>query len=110
MRAVRIIEAGADVRSAFAKNPSSRPYPAGFRAAADARWSRGLIALVRLLRGDYPTGYAFLVISAVATLIALVEPRVNFPRSACVAARIGQRTIWPHDAVALNRAAAISLP
>ncbi len=38
-----------------------------------------LIALVLLLKGDYRTGYAFLAISAVAALVALVVARVNFP-------------------------------
>jgi MFS family permease len=38
-----------------------------------------LIALVLLLKGDYRTGYAFLAISAVAALVALVVARVKFP-------------------------------
>lgn len=38
-----------------------------------------IIALVLLLKGDYRTGYAFLAISAVAALVALVVARVNFP-------------------------------
>jgi MFS family permease len=38
-----------------------------------------LIALVLLLKGDYRTGYALLVISAAAALVALVVARVNFP-------------------------------
>src|SRR6516225_224828 len=38
-----------------------------------------LIALVLLFKGDYRTGYAFLSISAVAALVALVVARVNFP-------------------------------
>lgn len=38
-----------------------------------------LIALVLLLKGDYRTGYAFLVISAAAALVGLVVARVNFP-------------------------------
>ncbi|WGR71777.1 MULTISPECIES: MFS transporter [unclassified Bradyrhizobium] len=38
-----------------------------------------LIALVLLLTGDYRTGYALLLISAMAALIALVVARVNFP-------------------------------
>jgi MFS family permease len=38
-----------------------------------------LIALVLLLKGDYRTGYALLVISAVAALVTLVVARVNFP-------------------------------
>jgi predicted MFS family arabinose efflux permease len=38
-----------------------------------------LIALVLLLKGDYRTGYALLVISAVAALVTLAVARVNFP-------------------------------
>jgi MFS family permease len=38
-----------------------------------------IIALVLLLKGDFRTGYAFLAISAVAALVALVVARVNFP-------------------------------
>jgi MFS family permease len=38
-----------------------------------------LIALVLLLKGDYRTGYALLVISAVAALATLAVARVNFP-------------------------------
>lgn len=38
-----------------------------------------IIALVLLLKGDFRTGYAFLTISAVAALVALVVARVNFP-------------------------------
>ena len=38
-----------------------------------------LIALVLLLKGDFRTGYAFLTVSAVAALVALVVARVNFP-------------------------------
>jgi MFS family permease len=38
-----------------------------------------IIALVLLLKGDLRTGYAFLAISAVAALAALVVARVNFP-------------------------------
>jgi MFS family permease len=38
-----------------------------------------IIALVLLLKGDFRTGYAFLAISAVAALAALVVARVNFP-------------------------------
>ncbi|WGD52836.1 MFS transporter [Bradyrhizobium sp. CB1650] len=38
-----------------------------------------LIALVLLLKGDYRTGYALLLISAMAALITLVVARVNFP-------------------------------
>lgn len=38
-----------------------------------------LIALILLLKGDYRTGYAFLVLSAVAALLALVIARVKFP-------------------------------
>jgi Major Facilitator Superfamily len=38
-----------------------------------------LIALVLLLKGDFRTGYAFLLISAVAALVTLVVARVNFP-------------------------------
>src|SRR3569832_927715 len=38
-----------------------------------------LIALVLLLKGDYRTGYALLVISAAAALVGLVVARVNFP-------------------------------
>ncbi len=38
-----------------------------------------MIALVLLLKGDFRTGYAFLTISAVAALVALVVARVNFP-------------------------------
>jgi len=38
-----------------------------------------IIALVLLLKGDFRTGYAFLVISAAAALVALVVARVNFP-------------------------------
>src|SRR3569832_1666018 len=38
-----------------------------------------LIALVLLLKGDYRTGYALLVISAAAALAGLVVARVNFP-------------------------------
>jgi MFS family permease len=37
-----------------------------------------LIALVLLLRGDYRTGYALLVIAAVAALVTLAVARVNF--------------------------------
>jgi len=52
-----------------------------FRAAAGARWLRGPDRAGAPVEGDYRTGYAFLVISAVATLIALVVPRVNFSAS-----------------------------
>jgi MFS family permease len=38
-----------------------------------------LIALVLLLKGEYRTGYALLVISAVAALATLAVARVNFP-------------------------------
>jgi MFS family permease len=38
-----------------------------------------IIALVLLLKGDFRTGYAFLAISAVAALVALVVARGNFP-------------------------------
>ncbi len=38
-----------------------------------------LIALVLFLKGDYRTGYALLLISAVSALLALVVARVNFP-------------------------------
>lgn len=38
-----------------------------------------IVALVLLLKGDFRTGYAFLTISAVAALVALVVARVNFP-------------------------------
>jgi MFS family permease len=38
-----------------------------------------LIALVLLLRGDYRTAYAFLTISALAAIGALVVARVNYP-------------------------------
>src|SRR3954452_3336161 len=38
-----------------------------------------IIALVLLLKGDFRTGYAFLTISALAALVALVVARVNFP-------------------------------
>lgn len=38
-----------------------------------------IIALVLVLKGDLRTGYAFLTISAVAALVALVVARVNFP-------------------------------
>jgi MFS family permease len=38
-----------------------------------------IIALVLLLKGDFRTGYAFLTVSAVAALVALVVARVNFP-------------------------------
>lgn len=38
-----------------------------------------VIALVLLLKGDFRAGYAFLTISAVAALVALVVARVNFP-------------------------------
>jgi MFS family permease len=38
-----------------------------------------LIALVLLFKGDYRTGYALLVISAVAALVTLTVARVNFP-------------------------------
>lgn len=38
-----------------------------------------IVALVLLLKGDFQTGYAFLTISAVAALVALVVARVNFP-------------------------------
>jgi MFS family permease len=38
-----------------------------------------LIALVLLLKGDYRTGYALLVIAAVAALVTLAVARVNFP-------------------------------
>jgi MFS family permease len=37
------------------------------------------MALVLLLKGDFRTGYAFLTISAVSALVALVVARVNFP-------------------------------
>lgn len=37
------------------------------------------IALVLVLKGDFRTGYAFLMISAVAALVSLVVARVNFP-------------------------------
>src|SRR5919197_2125956 len=38
-----------------------------------------LIALVLLIKGDYRTGYALLLISAAAALAALVIARINFP-------------------------------
>ena len=38
-----------------------------------------VIALVLLLKGDYRTGYALLVISALAALVTLVVARINFP-------------------------------
>lgn len=38
-----------------------------------------LIALVLLLKGDYRTSYAFLLISALAALVALAVARINFP-------------------------------
>lgn len=38
-----------------------------------------IIALVLVLKGDLRTGYAFLTISAVAALVALIVARVNFP-------------------------------
>ncbi|WP_249152781.1 MFS transporter [Bradyrhizobium liaoningense] len=38
-----------------------------------------IIALVLLLKGDFRTGFAFLTISAVMALVALVVARVSFP-------------------------------
>src|SRR6266404_1686852 len=38
-----------------------------------------LIALILLLKGDYRTGYAFLLISVALTLAALVVARIRFP-------------------------------
>ncbi|APO52686.1 MFS transporter [Bradyrhizobium diazoefficiens] len=50
-----------------------------------------IIAPVLLLKGDFRTGYAFLTISAVMALVALVVARVSFP----LPSRLGQGDTAP---------------